>query len=78
MRKVIEEIGFWILKQEWFQFEVVKFTTKTIEESKNNEDDAVLAFLSRNKVELKAIAEREAKLSETKFDDKLVEALKTL
>lgn len=76
MKTILINLGFWILKKEWFQIQAIKLVTTMIEKSENTTDNKILNFIKRNNEAILQICETEAKLTETPIDDRLVQALK--
>jgi len=70
--------GLWLVKQEWFQFAVVKFITARIESSENTIDDKLLSFILRNKRSITSIINKEIKAGSEVADSRLVDAIKSV
>jgi len=77
MQNILIKGGLWIIKQEWFQFAVIKFITNTIEKSETKKDDALLAFIKRNKRSITSVINKEV-ISSAVIDKRLQSAIKSL
>jgi len=82
MKRIMISIGLYLIKQDWFQFAVVKSITKlsmlavkAAEETENTLDDNLIEFIKRNKEPLINIIQREINWSNTPIDNMLLDAI---
>ncbi len=78
MKGILKYIGMYLIKQQWFQFAIVKMITKTIHDvrlSENKVDDAIVNFIIKHKEPILQIVSEEAKCQNTPIDHFLVQAI---
>ena len=67
-----------VIKEDWFQFAVVKMVTLAAvaaKESENTVDDALVGFIKRNKQPILTIIKKEVNLNDTPIDNMLLKAI---
>lgn len=85
MKSILIQGGLWLIKQRWFQFELVKLLTQIVEKAEvaadkteNEVDDKVVAFVKRNQGAILSIAQIEQDKDDTPIDNILLTALTKL